>query len=184
MVVLQCRSVHPEGFSNMFGEKYADSSTIEFGQIRNGIFTPEFVKNPSTGEVTKNPMDMLKSESPAISGYAPDGSVISPPGFTQIDGTIIPAGDAYMVHVLIKDKIVDMLKTIQESFDTLNTQFIHDFLGNSPNSKKLIENEFGVIASQDLLTFDDLKSVYRKIEINKVGNDSIGDSREIGRAHV
>ena len=181
VVVLQCRSIHPEGFSNMFGEKYADSSTIEFGQVRNGVFTPEFVKNPETGEVTKNPMDMIKSDVPVISGYAPDGSVISPPGFTQIDGTVIPAGDAFMVHVLIKDKIIDMLKTVQSAFENLNTAFLHDFFSNSPNTKKLIENEFGVIASQDLLTFDDLKNVYRKIDINKVGNDSIGDSRGAGR---
>jgi hypothetical protein len=180
VAVLQCRSIHPEGFGNMFGEKYADFTTIEFGQIQDGVFIPEFDKDPTTGVVTENKMDMIRSEKAVISGYDHDGNVILPPGITEIDGTVLPASDAYFLHVIIKDKILESMKIMRESYEKLKTDFLHDNFSNSPNAKKMLENEFGVIYSQDLLTFDDLRDVYRKIEINKAGNSSLGDKRGVG----
>lgn len=180
IAVLQCRSIQPEGHQNMFGEKQADLLTIEFGQIQNGAFIPEFEKDSVTGEVRRNPMDLFKSEAPVISGYAPDGSIIPPNGYQLNDGTIIPSGDAYILHEIIKDRIITQINNVKRLFNELKTEFLHDTVFNSPNDTQLLENEFGVISTQDLLSFDDLRDLYRRLNINnKAGSDTLGDRRGV-----
>ena len=190
LAVMQCRSIKPEGHGNMFGEEQSDLISIEFGQVQNGVFVPEFPTDPITGEYKydpetgkpiKNHMDLIKSANAVITGYAPDGTVIPPEGITLPNKRKIPAGDAYMLHVIIKDKILDELNIIKKQFNDLSTQFLHDYHTNSPKSKELLENEFGVIQSQDLMSFDELMDMYRKMEINdKAGNDGIGGKRGVG----
>lgn len=179
--VMQCRSIHPEGYTNMFGEHQSSFLTIEFGQVQDGIFIPEYNKDSKTGVVTKNTMQLIKSSSAVLSGYAPDGSVIGPRGYTLSNGEKLNMGDGYMLHVLIKDKILDELKVIREMFDGLKTEFLYDYFSNSPNQNHTIENEYGVIASQELMTFDELADVYRRITIN-TSNDtnSLGDKQGAG----
>lgn len=179
--VMQCRSIHPEGYTNMFGEHQSSFLTIEFGQVQDGVFIPEYNKDAKTGEVTKNPMQLIKSTSAVLSGYAPDGSVIGPMGYTLSNGEKLNMGDGYMLHVLIKDKILDELKVIREMFDGLKTEFLYDHFSNSPNQNHTIENEYGVIASQELMTFDELADVYNRITINTTNDtNTLGDKQGAG----
>ena len=180
IAIMQCRSIHPEGYRNMFGEKQASFLTIEFGQVKDGTFVPEYEKDES-GNVIKNELELIKSSAPVLSGFAPDGTIIGPKGYMLPNGEKINMGDAYMLHVLIKDKLLDELKQIQSMFDGLKTEFLHDNFENSPNKRQILENEFGAIASQDLMSFDELMDVYRKIDINsKNDTNSVGDKQGIG----
>jgi hypothetical protein len=174
MPILQCRSIQPESHKNMFGSEQADYLTIEFGQVRDGEFIPETYTD-EYGNVVKNVMEETRSSSPVISGYAPDGSIIGLEGYTTNSGDIISCGDAYWLHVAIKNNIVSEFDKIKSSFNEFNAKLLYDNFDNG-SSDKQIENEFGLIASQDLLSFDDLLDVYRKLKINTVGVNTLGDS--------
>lgn len=161
--VMQARSAQPEGNGNMFGEQQIDATSVEFGQISKGVF---FSANDY-------PMDVIKSSAPVIAGFNPDGTIAVPPS------TLV--GDAYLLHIIIKDNIISLLDTVSGMFENLKADFMHDSYSNSPNAGKLTDNEFGIIASQDVMSFSDLKDVYSMITLNnKAGYDPYGNQRGAG----
>lgn len=161
--VIQARSAQPEGNGNMFGEQQIDATSVEFGQVKNGVF---FSANDY-------PMDVIKSSAPVIAGFNPDESIAVPPSTT--------VGDAYLLHIIIKDNIISMLDTVSGMFENLKADFLHDSYANSPNAGTLTDNEFGIIASQDVMSFADLKDVYNMIALNnKAGYDPYGNQRGAG----
>ena len=81
----------------------------------------------------------------------------------------------WKTNVAIKNNIVSEFDKIKSSFNEFNAKLLYDNFDNG-SSDKQIENEFGLIASQDLLSFDDLLDVYRKLKINTVGVNTLGDS--------
>ena len=172
--ILQCRSSHPHIHGNLFGEKQLDFDHVEFGQISNGVFTPEYNEDG-----TKNELTHIKSLESVVDGFDLNGNVIPFEGVTDVDGEFKPASDALWIHIVLKDKIVEEYKRIKSSFDDLKTNFLHDVFADSPNSDKLLENEFGIISTQDLMTFDQLRDMYRSILINR-STDGAGNINGVG----
>lgn len=148
--VLEARSIQPEGNGNTFGQKQVDYNTVEFGQYQGGAFIPEGDSRIIT----------IKTDKSVIAGYE--------------NGTAITS-DAVLLHTLVANQIVDEFNGILELFNGLNIKFMHDsfYTGSNKSLAPLLENEFGVIASQDIMTFDQLRDMYKRILINgtKVEND-------------
>lgn len=149
--VLDARSTHREGNGNTFGQKQIDFNSVEFGQYQNGVFV-----NESDSDIIT-----IKTDIAVIDGYDDSGS----PSY----------GDAKIIHALIADQLYEEFKQISDDFNNLKIKFLYDSFYNSPNFKQfdLLENEFGVINTQDLLTFPQLRDMYARIDINnkKAGPD-------------
>lgn len=149
--VLDARSTHREGNGNTFGQKQIDFNSVEFGQYQNGVFV-----NESDSDIIT-----IKTDIAVIDGYDDSGS----PSY----------GDAKIIHALIADQLYEEFKKISDDFNNLKIKFLYDSFYNSPNFKQfdLLENEFGVINTQDLLTFPQLRDMYARIDINnkKAGSD-------------
>lgn len=155
--VLEARSKHPEGSGNTFGQKQIDYTTVEFGQYQNGVFIPE-------GD---DRIIEIKTAEPVISGY--------------IDGNAVE-GDAALLHTLIANQIVEEFKTIKDNFNNLSIKFMHDKFNDGSNVSltPLLENEFGVIKTQDILTFDEMRDMYKRIGINSTKSEVDGTVRGAG----
>lgn len=155
--VLDARSSHPEGSGNIFGQKQIDYNSVEFGQFQNGVFIPE----------DDDRIIEIKTTEPVIDGY--------------VDG--IPyESDAVLLHTLIANQIVDEFNTIKKEFNTLSIKFMHDkfYEGSNSSLANLLENEFGVIKTQDIMTFDALRKMYNRIAINSKKTDVDGGVRGAG----
>lgn len=155
--VLEARSKQPEGNGNSFGQKQIDYNTVEFGQYQGGVFIPEGDSRIITIKTTK----------PVIEGY--------------VDGLPVNK-DAVLLHALVANQIVDEFKSIVELFNGLKIKFMHDsfYTGSNKSLETLLENEFGVIASQDLMTFDQLRDMYKRILINSRKTEIDGTVRGAG----
>jgi hypothetical protein len=176
--ILECRSNHPHAHGNLYGEKQLDFDHVEFGQIKDGVFTPEF-----NDDGTKNEFVYIKSDEPILSGYDSNGKIIPVEGTIELNGDEKDAGDALWLHMMIKDKLVEEYNTIKSSFENLKTNFLHDNIEDSPNGEDLLENEFGIISTQTLMTFDQLRDMYRGILINNGAgsDDGYGNKRGVGQ---
>lgn len=73
------------------------------------------------------------------------------------------------LHTLIRDQIVSEFKSIKDSFLNLSIDFLYDSIKIGSNSDVLntLENEFGIISTQDLIPFNQLREMFNRIEINK-----------------
>lgn len=83
------------------------------------------------------------------------------------------------IHVLIRDQILEEYGKIKSSFDNLNTSFLYDSVYNGSNADEVrdLENEFGIISTQDLIDFDTLKELFNRLYINATGfNNSNPDA--------
>lgn len=156
--VQEARSTHPEGSGNTFGQKQIDFGTVEFGQYQDGVFVPEGDDDIIT----------ITTPSAVISGYSNDGKPFE--------------GDAYLLHTLVANQIVDEFETIKENFNNLSIKFMHDkfFEGSNSGLANLLENEFGIIKTQDLMTFEELRQMYDRIDINNRKTDGDGGVRGAG----
>jgi len=156
--ILEARSMHREGNGNTFGQKQLDFNHVQFGQYQDGIFIPE-------GDAA---IVNIKSETSVIDGYADDGTPINK--------------DALVLHSLISDQLYKEYTEIVELFNNLKIKFMYDTFYNSPNYEFIdyLENEFGVINTQDLLTFDQLRDMYARININNKKTDPDGTVRGAG----
>lgn len=149
--VLDARSTHREGNGNTFGQKQIDFNSVQFGQYQDGKFVSE----------TDADIITIKTDIAVIDGYDNDGNPQS--------------SDARIIHALIADQLYEEYKKISDNFNNLKIKFLYDSFYNSPNFKQydLLENEFGVINTQDLLTFPQLRDMFARIDINnkKAGSD-------------
>ena len=146
--VLQVRSTQPEGNGNTFGQEQVDFDTVEFGQYRDGEFISEDSDN----------IQPIVTSEPVISGYKQDDE-----GNITIDG-----GDAFILHSLVADQIVESFTEVKDNWINIDFKLMHDRITESPNARVIpvLENEFGTIMSQDLLSFSQLRDMYQRIAIN------------------
>jgi len=158
--VLEMRSVIPEGSGNTFGQAQVDFDNVEFGQYQDGVFIPE----DSTDIIA------IKTDSPVLSGYIEDAD-----GNITIDG-----GDADILHVLVADQIVKSFNVVKQNWLNINFKLMHDRITDSPNTRVIpvLENEFGTVMSQDLLTFNQLRDMFQRMDINN--NKRYVDSGVLG----
>lgn len=155
--VLEIRSTQPEGSGNTFGQRQIDFDHVEFGQYQDGVFVAE----------TDSAITLITTDVPVIDGYE--------------DGVAVDS-DAYIIHKLIADQIVEEFNTILNDFNNLNIRFMHDSFvqGSNADLLDMLENEFGVIQAQDLLTFDQLRQLYARILINDKKSEFDGTVRGAG----
>ena len=146
--VLEVRSIQPEGSGNTFGQQQVDFDSVEFGQYRDGVFIPE-----DSGLIIP-----ITTEEPVLSGYIQDSE-----GNITIDG-----GDAFILHSLVADQIVESFDEVKQNWQNIDFKVMHDRITESPNARVIpvLENEFGTIMSQDLLTFSQLRDMYQRMSIN------------------
>lgn len=156
--VLDARSTHREGNGNTFGQKQLDFNSVEFGQYQGGVFIKE-------GD---DRIIDIKTDLPVISGYDDLGNPID--------------GDARIIHALIADQLYNEFTQIKDNFTNLKIKFMYDSFYNSPNYVQvdMLENEFGVINTQDLLTFPQLRDMYARIKINNQKADFDGTVKGAG----
>ena len=155
-VSLQSKSTHPESTDNAFGEQQIDRTSVEYGQYIDGVWVPEGSPKIIT----------FTSTSPVIDGYNEDGTI---------------TGDAYELHIIVAVNLINEFNNIIKNFENLNIQFLHDSLLNSPNAGDFdtLENEFGVISTQDIIPLASLRDLYNINKIN-VKTDPDGTLRGVG----
>ena len=82
------------------------------------------------------------------------------------------------INDLIKDKVLTELTYIRELYEAITSNVMYDTFknGNNKDDIDLIENEFGVISTQDVLTFDTLAEAYREkvVTVDYNGNPRDG----------
>lgn len=150
--VLDVRSTHPDGSGNTFGQKLFTTDSAEFGQYTDdGIFKSEDGQD----------IEYVVSDNPVIDGYDSDGNPMS--------------DEALLIHLMIKNTILEEFKTVKELTNNTNINFMYDELLESPNKGQLdlLENEFGIIKTQTLfenedevIPIPDLKDILTKGKIN------------------
>ena len=150
--MLEVRSAVPEGSGNTFGQAQIDFDDVEFGQYQDGVFVPE-------SDVDN--IIIIKTDEPVLSGYVQDDE-----GNVTIDA--VDGGDAFILHSLIAAQIVESFDVVKQDWLNIDFKLMHDRITESPNARVIpvLENEFGTIMSQDLLTFDQLRDMYQRMNIN------------------
>jgi hypothetical protein len=146
--LLQMRSIQPEGSGNTFGQEQVDFDSVEFGQYQDGVFIPE----DSTDIIA------ITTDEPVISGYDID----------DLGNITIEGGDAFILHSLVADQIAESFDVVKQNWLNIDFKLMHDKITESPNSRAIpvLENEFGTIMSQDLLSFTQLRDMYQRMAIN------------------
>lgn len=146
--LLQMRSNQPEGSGNTFGQEQVDFDSVEFGQYKDGVFIAE----------DSTDISVIATDEPVISGYDIDES----------NNVTIDGGDAFILHSLVADQIVESFDVVKKNWTNIDFKVMHDRITESPNSRTIsvLENEFGTIMSQDLLSFTQLHDMYQRMNIN------------------
>lgn len=137
----------PLSADNLFDQQQVTIDNYQRGVWKDGRFIPA---TPDMEYVSKNAV---------ISGYSNNNAV---------------GGDAYLLHSIVADQIKAELEKITKQFENYNGLLMFDSFKNGPNADKFdqLENEFGIIASQDLISFDKLRSML----ISETINDNAGIS--------
>lgn len=87
-----------------------------------------------------------------------DGPVIA--GYSLVDGSYYPvSGDALLLHSMVATQIHKEYEAIQGMFVDYSGPLMYDRFDDSPNYEMadMLENEFGLIKAQDLISFDDME---------------------------
>lgn len=115
----------------------------------------------------------------------PIQEVVSPnpiiDGYQMRDGEWYPVnGDAVAVHTIIATQIKKEYDAIAKTFTDYKGVLMYDRIEDSPNSElsDMLENEFGLIAAQDLIDFDDMEDEIAKDVINEANRGNEGDVYE------
>lgn len=135
----------PQSLDNMYDQKQVTKDNYQRGRWINGLFVP------ATQE------DEYVSKESVIGGYN--------------DGVAV-GGDAYILHAFIGDQIKQEFDAIVKMFEEYKGELMFDSFYNGPYADKFeqLENEFGVIAKQDLLDFDQLKGMLTVADLNEQTN--------------
>ncbi|MCQ2123327.1 MAG: hypothetical protein MJZ25_04000 [Fibrobacter sp.] len=94
------------------------------------------------------------SEYAVIKGYGVDG---------EVEG-----GDAMTLHALLASQIKKEFDKVRSQFNDYGGQLMFDHYVDGPNYKMatMLENEFGLIVAQDLMSFDRLRAMMNRGIIN------------------
>jgi hypothetical protein len=136
----------PLSVDNMFDQKQVTKDNYQRGRWVDGIFVP----------ATKE--DEYVSNSSVIGGYN--------------NNFVAVGGDAYILHAFIGDQIKQEFDAIVKMFEGYNGELMFDSFYNGPYADKYeqLENEFGIIAKQDLIDFDKLKGMLTVADLNEQSN--------------
>lgn len=123
-------------------QQQVDSAHMKWGSWHDGAFYTE----------DEREIPVIDSERPVISGYVP---VTDAQGNA---GWVADSGEAIFIHQVVADHIHRKFDEIRLSFENFGGALMYDRLEDSPNAgmSDMLENEFGLIKAQDLLSFDDL----------------------------
>ena len=135
----------PQSVDNMYDQKQVTKEHYQRGRWINGLFVP----------ATKE--DEYVSNSSVIGGY---------------NNFVAVGGDAYILHAFIGDQIKQEFDAIVKMFEGYKGELMFDSFYNGPYADKYeqLENEFGIIAKQDLIDFDSLKEMLTVEDLNDQSN--------------
>jgi hypothetical protein len=135
----------PLSVDNMYDQKQVTKDNYERGRWVDGLFVP----------ATKE--DEYVSQTSVIGGY---------------NNFVAVGGDAYILHSFIADQIKQEFDAIVKMFEGYNGELMFDSFYNGPYADKFeqLENEFGIIAKQDLIDFDQLKGMLTVADLNEQTN--------------
>jgi len=133
---------------NFFGEKQASVQNMVRGIWLDGVFKTE-------AELIEMgyPVETVSEES-FVEGFDREGNV--------------ERGDARLIHSLMATQIKNEFDKIREMFEGFGGNLMYDRFKDSPNRsmENMLENEFGLISGQDLISFDKLRNIYKQKDIN------------------
>lgn len=143
----------PLSVDNMYDQKQVTKDNYQRGRWIDGRFIPSATD------------DEYVSSSSVIGGY----NNFEPVG-----------GDAYILHAFIGDQIKQEFDSIVSMFEGYNGDLMFDSFQNGPYADKYeqLENEFGIIAKQDLIDFDKLKGMIVAADLD------ITTDKETGRKDI
>ena len=148
---------NPNSKGNFFNEKQANVQNMKRGMWLGGVFYTEdqLIEMGYTVETV--------SDESFIEGFDNEGNV--------------ERGDARLIHSLIATQIKNEFDKIRDMFENFGGNLMYDHFKDSPNAsmEPMLENEFGLIAGQDLLDFDKLRNIYRQKDINDNASKSTTD---------
>lgn len=151
------RSAYDQNYGgNVFGERQVTPAKLVRGIERDGVFyTVEEAK--ALGMNVE-----YVSDGPVLSGYT-----INADGSVTIDG-----GDAQLLHALAASQIKEQYEKLKSRFEDYGGAVMYDHFADGPNANNadMLENEFGIIAGQTLMSFDALRAMVDKSDINGSGN--------------
>jgi hypothetical protein len=135
----------PQSLDNMYDQKQVTKDNYQRGRWINGLFVP------ATQE------DEYVSKASVIGGY---------------NNGVAVGGDAYILHAFIGDQIKQEFDAIVKMFEEYKGELMFDSFYNGPYADKFeqLENEFGIIAKQDLIDFDHLKGMLTVSDLNEQSN--------------
>jgi hypothetical protein len=140
----------------------------------------------SDGKV-RIPSKSVKSNHPAGNGNTFGEKQIDENNYKYIENdelvseqSIISDDQIEYIKGKIKDSIINEFNTIKELYESVTSNIMYDHYldGNNKDDINLLENEFGIISTQDVLPFEILDTLYKKKPSNEVDyNGNIRDSR-------
>ena len=132
---------------DMHGQQRVDNKHIKRGVWRDGIFYGlDEIEIPYT-----------ESDGPVIEGY--------------VDGQA-SFGEAMFLHQAVASELHAAFLKIRDLFERYKGAVMYDRFRDGPNADKFsqLENEFGAIAAQDLMDFDELEALLAQDDINKLAD--------------
>ena len=128
---------------DMHKQQRVDKEHVKWGSWHDGVFYTE----------DERPVPYVDSDAPVIDGYV---------------GGVAVDGEALLLHQVVATKIHKKFQEIKKRFESFGGALMYDRVEDGPNAGMgdMLENEFGLIKAQDLISFDDLDSIVD----NGVGN--------------
>jgi len=147
---------------DFYGEKLAPVECTERGLYIDGVFRTE-------DELVQMgyPIETV-SEHSFIDGFN-NGKVIG--------------DDALLLHTLVATQIKEEFDALKDLFENYGGGIMYDHFVDGPNASMadMVENEFGLIAGQDLIGFDELRAIFRQKSIeDNAGKFSDGSTQGAG----
>lgn len=117
-------------------QQQVDPEHVKWGSWHDGVFYPE----------SEREIPVVDSERPVVDGYE-DGVAVS--------------GEALYLHMVVADRVHQRYCEIRDMFESFSGALMYDRTEFGPNANKtdMLENEFGLIEAQDLISFDDLERI-------------------------
>lgn len=132
---------------DFYGEKLAPVECTERGLYIDGVF-----KTEAELEAMGYPIETVSDKS-FIDGFK-DGK---------------PVGDdALLLHTLVATQIKEEFDALKDLFENYGGGIMYDHFVDGPNASMadMVENEFGLIAGQDLIGFDELRAIFNQKNID------------------
>ena len=132
---------------HFYGQKVAPVECTERGLYIGGVFrTEQELKDMGY------PIETVSDVS-YIEGFDDNGNVVG--------------DDALFLHSLVATQIKEEFDKLRELFENYGGGLMYDHFADGPNMSMAdgIENEFGIIAGQDLIGFDNLRAIFAQKSI-------------------